>query len=115
MTIQAIQDAKKLVTFISDRLDELTPHEVSDITVRLAICFGNLGQELAVSEAIFAKKWLELKKECSTNAETDKRVRATEEYFQKKELEYTVRGIKELIQALKKRQQVLSDEANIRY
>ena len=115
MTTQTITDTRKLIELIETRLDTLTPHEVSDITVRLAICFGNLGQELAMAEAVFAKEWLNIKKGCATNAEADKRVRATDSYFNKKELEYTVRGLKELIQALKKRQQVLSDEGNLRY
>ena len=108
-------DAKKIIGIISEKLDVLTPHQISDYTVILAICFGNLGQELADAEMGEAKKWLEIKVHCDTVAETNIRIKATEAYHNKKRLEYAVKGLKETIMALKKRLAMLSDEAHMAY
>ena len=113
--MSAIEDAQQIIDYISAKIDVLTPHEISDLTIKLAIGFGNLGQELAWAEAEFAREWLRVKKDCKTNSEADHRARATDAFFQKKKLEYVVRGIKEIIHALKKRQLVLSDEAKLQY
>lgn len=115
MSIETIKDAKTIIQYIKDNLEKLTPQEVSDFTVRLAISFGNLGQELAKSEAAYARSWLDIRKNCSTVAEADKQSKATPEYLMKKELEYSVKGLKEVINALKKRQALLSDEAKMQY
>ncbi len=112
---ETFEEAQKLINLIGENLVTMTPHQVSDQTVRLSILYGSLGDELATAEAALAKEWLRLRPTCGTNSEAEKRTKGTEAFAEKKKLEYAVRGIKEIIQALKKRQQVLTDEANMRY
>lgn len=109
------KDAKTIINNIKNNLDVLTPREISDYTIYLAVEFGKFGQDLAQADFEYAKKWLELRQICETDKQAEMKAKATQEYHTKKKLEYVVKGIKETIQALKKRQAVLSDEAKNQY
>lgn len=104
------KDAKIIIDTIASEIGTLTPHQVTEFACTLSICYGRMGQELATAEMEYAKKWLEFKKLDMTNVEADMKTKATEEYHNKKRLEYAVKGIKETIQALKKRLGVLEFE-----
>jgi len=110
-----ITDTKTIITLLQSKIGELTPRQVSDFTVVLSISYGNLGQELAEADMAYAKVWLDIKEGCDTVAEAEMRAKATPEYLKKKKLEYATKGLLQTIQALKKRQNVLADEARGQY
>ncbi|OGS35278.1 MAG: hypothetical protein A2293_08025 [Elusimicrobia bacterium RIFOXYB2_FULL_49_7] len=106
---------EEIVEDIKNNLEVLTPKAVSDYTVQLSILLGELGTDLALAEIEYAKKWDALRIHCDTDGQAEKKSKATEEYYKRRMLEFRFKSTKELIQSLKKRLTVLSDEAHNNY
>ncbi|MCK4423649.1 MAG: hypothetical protein KAV18_06220 [Candidatus Omnitrophica bacterium] len=106
-------DLKKTIDFIADNITNLTPHQVTEFTCTLSICYGRLGEQVALADRNYAKRWLELRTGSETATEAKMKAQLTDEYIEKKVLDYEVEGIKETIHALKKRLVIISiDHSN---
>lgn len=106
-------DLKKTIDFIADNIETLTPHQCSEFTCTLSVCYGRLGEQVAIADRNYAKVWLELRKESETATEAKMKAQLTDEYIEKKVLDFEIEGIKETIHALKKRLLIISiDHSN---
>lgn len=104
-----------IIAEIKERLESLTPRQISDYSVQLSILLSNIGEDLAVSEIEYAKKWDALRIHCETDGQAEKKSKATEEYYRRRLLEFRYRSTKELINSLKKRLSVVCGESAARY
>lgn len=106
---------EQIVDEIKKNLDTLTPRQISDYAVQLSVLLSDIGQDLALAEIEYAKKWDALRIHCDTDGQAEKKSKATEEYYRRRMLEFRFKATKELIQSLKKRLDVISDEARSKY
>jgi hypothetical protein len=101
---------EQIVSDIKENLATLSPRKVSDYSVQLSALLSEIGEDFALAEINYAKKWDALRVNCDTDGQAEKKSKATEEYYQKRMLEFRFKSTKELIQSLKKRLEVLADE-----
>jgi chaperonin cofactor prefoldin len=95
---------------IIEKLDALTPREVSDFTIKLAVLIDSLAGILAVKEQEYAAQWVENNTISKTAREADMLTRAADVYKERMELINRMRALTELVNALKKRNGVLELE-----
>ena len=106
---------KEILDTIDNNLDTLTPRQTSDYSIKLASLFYNLSQTSALWEMEYAQVYNKIRETTPTDKTAEMQAKATPEYFQKRKLENEMKGLKECIQALKKRLSVLSDEGKNLY
>lgn len=104
-----------IINEIRTKLDTITPNQLSDYAVRLSVYMFDISEKATQAEIQYCIDWANIRKEVSTNGEADKLAKTKESYKTKRILESQVKSIKEIINALKKRLQLLSDESNSRY
>lgn len=100
------------------RLDTLTGDEVSKIAVKLSVLLGNISEILASKEQAYYIKWLAVRGEMVaanptekvTDGRTEKRAKATVEYYERKKWEGMMKSVDELIKSLKKRREQIAIE-----
>ncbi len=105
-----LKETQKIIDEIKTRLTVLTPREVSDFTCHLAANLATLGERLAEVERDYNLQWERTRTNTNTNGRADKVAKATAEYFAVRLYQAKLDATKELIKALKKRQQVLFEE-----
>ncbi len=110
-----ITGSKEIIEDIKLNLGELTPRQISDYSVRLAIHYGNIGQQLADADMDYAKTFEKIRFGTDTDKQAEMKSKSTEEYHNKCRLEFATKGLKEIIQALKKRLSVIENEIRNRY
>lgn len=106
---------EQIVEDIKHNLATLNPRQVSDYAVQLSVLLSEIGEQLAFAEIEYAQKWDALRIHCDTDGQAEKKSKSTEEYYKRRMLEFRFKSTKEIVQSLKKRLQVLADEAVNRY
>lgn len=104
---------EQIIQDIKDNLEMLSPDVISTYAIQLSMYMGFLGEQIAKADMAFNKKWEEIRFRVDTDGQAERKSKATEEYFQKKLLETKYKSLKELVNALKRRLNVLSDEVRL--
>jgi len=102
---------EKIKQGIVENLDYLSPREVSDYTVQLSSLLDTLGALLAERERAYVEIWNIARKTVESNRQADMTARDSDVYQERREIEARIKGITELIYALKKRGSMLELEA----
>jgi hypothetical protein len=110
-----IMQIHEIISEIRTNIGSITPHKVSDYAVELSVYMFDISEKLAQAEIAYCVEWAKIRKEVKTNGEAEKLAKATEYYKSKKILETQYKSIKEIINALKSRLRLLSEEAQSRY
>jgi hypothetical protein len=82
-------------------------HDLSARNVRLAEEYRLYATELGKLKRSHGVRWLEMRKECNTDKETDMRFSATEEGQRETQLTYLLKGLEKEMSAIKAHLRVL--------
>jgi len=86
---------------------------LSTYAIQLAMYLSFVGEESAKADMEYNQKWESIRVNCDTDGRAEKKSKATQEYYTKKMLEAKLASTKELINAIKRRLGVLSDEIKL--
>lgn len=108
-------DYDKIVDDIEKNFKILTPHQLSNYCIQLSVWLVNIGDDLAEAEIKYNSVWAIERLAYDTDKQAEIKSKTTNEYFKKRKLELKLKALKELINAVKKRLMVLSDEGKNQY
>lgn len=97
---------EQIIDFIDKNLETLSPHQVINYAIRLAIFLDTLGDELATAEHDFGKKRREILLVSKSAAEADREAEAKPEYLTMRKKRHLFESTMELINTLKKKADV---------
>jgi hypothetical protein len=106
---------EEIIKDVKENIETLNPQTISTYSVQLAMYMGFVGEQLARADVDYNKKWEETRIKVDTDGRAERKSKGTEEYYNKKRLEVQYQSLKELVNALKRRLGVLSDEAQSKY
>ena len=97
-----------ILSLSSSKMDD--PETLSSYLIVLTANLWSYGKERIEADANQAKKWGELRKECETDGQADKKIKSTEEWKNWQLSIVKEKTVLELIRSIKKRLQSMSDE-----
>lgn len=92
-----------------------TPHELTEILMRLSADFGKKSDELGEILTLKASRWIELRKENKSDTATERAWQATDEGIKETKLKLDLKSLEKKMSAIKTHLKVLSDEAHSLY
>lgn len=101
---------EEIIIDLKTGLETLNPDVLSSYACQLSMHMAFIGEQYAKAEIEYNKIWEVIRMKCDTDGRADKKSKGTQEYYQKKMLEVQLSSTKELINAIKRRLGVLSDE-----
>ena len=104
-------DVKDIIVKLSTNMVD-NPDELSKYLVLLTANLWKFGRDRVEKDSIQAKKWGELRTTCDTDGQTDKLIKATEEWSAWQMATVSEKTVVELIRSLKARLKSLSDEVH---
>lgn len=111
-TIKAVDD---IFNKVDEEMDIMTPRDLSQIIVELSVYLGKMGDMLATTNIKYSKIWLRLRETTKSDKHADIAAGTTETYKHRKVLKMKISATTELINSLKKRIEVLNNEARNQY
>lgn len=102
-------EVKDIITKLSENIID-KPNELSRYLIVLTANLWKYGKTRIEKDVLQAKKWGEIRLTCDTDGQTDKRIKATEEWKNWQMAIISEKTVLELIRSLKKRLQSLGDE-----
>lgn len=100
---------------VQQDLDVLTPRELSQILVELSVYLGILGDFLSDAKADCGILWTQARQTVKSDRHADQVVRCNMIYRNRIKIECKIDAIKEVINTLKKRIEVLNNESKNQY
>ena len=107
-----ITTREEIIADIKQNLATLTPDTVSKYSVMLSVHLASIGEQEAKADLAYHQEWERIRLAIDTDGGADKRAKATQEYYLKRLLEVQQKSTVQIIQALKKRLEVLRDESH---
>jgi hypothetical protein len=102
-------EVKDIILKLSKNIID-NPGELSKYLIVITANLWKYGQDRVEKDVLQAKKWAEIRLTCETDGQTDKRIKATQEWKDWQLATITEKTVLELIRSLKKRLTSLSDE-----
>lgn len=102
-------EVKDIIVKLSEQMVD-DPNELSKYLIVLTANLWRYGQDRVEKDVLQAKKWGEIRLTCNTDGQTDKRIKATQEWKDYQMSVITEKTVLELIRSIKKRLQSLVDE-----
>ena len=110
-----LETREEIIKRCREKLEILTPDDISRYSVMLSGYLSEMSEKVAKATREYYQEWCRYKDICDTNGETENRSKATEQYYNKKLLTLQCEATIEMIQALKRRTLMLSDESKGQY
>ncbi|KKN08030.1 hypothetical protein LCGC14_1060960 [marine sediment metagenome] len=106
-------DIDNILAFVQSKMRVLSPEQVSRYAADLAIHMATMSEEMANAGNEYYLKWeaLRLVYADKTDGFVEKKSKATKQYYDKKRIEARFEAVKQVVQALKKRATILSEES----
>ena len=102
-------EVKNIISKLSDHIID-NPNELSKYLIILTANLWKYGKDKIEKDVIQSQKWGEIRLECKTDGQADKRIKATDEWKEWQMAIVKEKTVLELIRSLKKRLQSLGDE-----
>lgn len=102
-------EVKDIIAKLSDHMID-DPNDLSKYLVVLTANLWRYGKDKVERDVSQSQRWSEIRLECKTDGQADKRIKATEEWKEWQMAIIKEKTVLELIRSLKKRLQSLGDE-----
>ncbi|MDE2015904.1 MAG: hypothetical protein KGI72_05275 [Patescibacteria group bacterium] len=100
---------KSIIAALSSNIID-DPNRLSGYLILLTANLWIYGRDRVEADAKQALKWAELRKECETDGQTDKKIKTTDEWEKWQMAVISEKTVLELIRSIKKRLQSIADE-----
>lgn len=110
MINEILVETDKIIEEVKANLEKLTPHEVSDATIKLSANLATIGESLVKAEQAYFTEWERIRMAVDTDGRTNRKAKITVQYFTMRLYEVKYAAVKEIVMALKKRLTMLLDE-----
>lgn len=105
------QDSRIKELIVEVREGKASPSRLSEIQQELSAWYATIGEELSDIESLVADYWIELRKETTSDKMADKQLDASESGKRRIKLRIQAKYIEKVISSIKRRLEVLKQEA----
>lgn len=99
----------------TDKLDLITPQILANYLIFLSASINEAGMNVLKCEQAYHVKWVEVRKETTTDKQAEMSLKATSEYLEWQKARYAEKTLINVIQSVKKVLAVKNDEAKNQY